>query len=219
MITSEESAQNGRGVKRSAPRAREFPYYLAPRGRALCASVSEELDAATPQNETNLGGIVAVALAGILVTTLGVWTWHFMSMTNSRGVKAAVAPRIAVLPLRSSSGEPEDDRLGGDLTNALVGALAASSQVAVPPAAALQRYANAGGTDPVAAGRELGVSVVVMGTVQRRGGRARVEMQMVSAQDARQIWAGGFDADSGNIPGLSARISKSMAGYLTALLD
>ena len=215
MITSEESAQNGRGVKRSAPRASEFPYYLAPRGRALCASVSEELEAAAPRNETNLGGILAVALAGIVMTTLGVWTWHFMSMSN----KAAAVPRIAVLPLRSSSGEPEDERLGGDLTTALVGDLAASSRVAVSPAAALQRFANAGATDPVAAGRELGVSVVVIGTVQRRGGRARVEMQMVSAQDARQIWAGGFDADSGDIPGLSAHISKSMAGYLTALLD
>ena len=218
MITSGEHAQNGRGVKRTAPRATEFPYNLAPRSRARCASVSEELEAATPHSETNLGGIVAVALAGIVVTALGVWTWH-LSMSNSRGVKAAAVPRIAVLPFRSSSGEPEDDRLGVDLTNALVGALAASSQVRVSPPAALQRYANAGATDPVAAGRELGVSVVVIGTVQRRGGRARVEMQMVSAQDARQIWAGGFDADSGDIPGLSAHISKSMAGYLTALLD
>jgi len=158
-----------------------------------------------------ISSLVAIPLAAIFGTTLSVWTWHFVNSGNA-GTRLAGAPaRIAILPFHGYSRSPEAERLDKELTDSLVILLARSAQVQALPA-----ETNA---DPLAVGRVLHTSVMLIGLIQSEGKQVRVNVQIVRTRDASQLWAGGFEGDPADIAGLSARISDSVASHLTALLD
>lgn len=110
---------------------------------------------------------------------------------------APAPPRVAVLPLRligppdDAAGEPY---LGVALADALIGRLTASGRLIVRPTRAVLKYA-AGDVDPERAGQELGVEAVLDGSVQLRGGRLRVSLQLVPARGGRDLpaWSRTFE--------------------------
>jgi TolB-like protein len=178
--------------------------------------VEGELENSDSPEQMNLGGMLGVALAAIVGTTLTVWIWHFANGGDEPRQKAAassgVVHRIAVMPFRSLSGRLEDEHFDQELTSALVGMLGKK--------AGLETVWVAGDTDPVAVGRELHAKLLMIGMVKSGAHRrVAVRLQILSTQDGRQIWAGDFDGDSNDVGGLSAHISESAARYLTALLD
>jgi DNA-binding winged helix-turn-helix (wHTH) protein/TolB-like protein len=166
-----------------------------------------------PADRMKIGRMLGVAAAVILLTTLGVWGWHFMSAGASTGAVSkqsspiAGSSQIAVLPFGSLSGSPADERFDSALTAALIHALA-DSQVQVVPAAAVEGYTKATPVAQLAAGRALGVEIMVLGMAQPLAGRVRVKVQMVRTEDEVQVWTGDFDGDSKDIAGLAAQISE-----------
>jgi TolB-like protein len=74
----------------------------------------------------------------------------------------------------------------------------------------VQQYVASGASDPVTAGRELGASVIVRGMAQRLAGHILVKVQLISTEDGSQIWSNGFEGDSNDIAGLSAKISEKI---------
>jgi TolB-like protein len=172
-------------------------------------SVSGELDES--RHQFNLGTMLFIAFAAVVGTTLTVWGLHFMHLSTSPVAGSKPFPRIAVLPFHSLSSRPEDIRYDGQLTNALIGGLARISRVEALPSNV--------DADPVVVGRELGVRMMLIGRVERLGARVRVRVQMVSARDGSQVWAGSFDGDSNDLGRLSAQIDGAVAPHLTALLD
>jgi TolB-like protein len=116
-----------------------------------------------------------------------------------------------VLPFRSLTGAAGDERFDKGFTEALIKELEKSAQIQAAPAASVQRYIESGAADPVAAGRELGVKVIVIGMAQRLAGRFRLNVQMISTQDGRELWSGSFDGDSSGMAGLAAQVSEKIA--------
>jgi TolB-like protein len=86
----------------------------------------------------------------------------------------------------------------------------------VVPEKSVQNYLANGATDPVTAGRELGAQVIVRGMAQRMAGRIIVKVQLISAQDGSQIWSSGFEGDSNDVAGLSAKISDKIGKGMPA---
>jgi TolB-like protein len=175
-----------------------------------------EFENSDSPEQMNLGGMLGVALAAIVGTTLTVWAWHFASGGSEPRPKvaasASVVHRIAVMPFRSLSGRLEDERFDQELTSAVVGMLGKN--------AGLETVWVAGDTDPVAVGRDLRAKLLMIGMVKpEAGGRVTVRLQLLSTKDGRQIWAGDFYGNSNDVGGLSAHISETAARYLTALLD
>ena len=188
------------------------------------ASEAEE-PAATPKRHMKLGAMVGTALAAVIVTTLGVWAWHFMrgasanvsasadvsAPDDSQSVEPVSFPhQVAVLPLGSLGGSPDDDRFVRSLTESIIGALGKDSQLKVVSFAAVQKYAKSGVSDPLSAGHELGARTIVVGMAQQLAGRAQVTVQMLSTQDGSKIWSGAFAGSADDIAGLSAQISQEI---------
>jgi DNA-binding winged helix-turn-helix (wHTH) protein/Flp pilus assembly protein TadD len=131
----------------------------------------------------------------------------------------AQAPRsLAVLPF-SSLGPEEDDRaLGLGMADALITRLAATGRVAVRATGAVRRFAGAE-TDPVEAGRQLGVDAVLDGRLQRAGTRLRLTLQLVPTSGGAPLWAERFDEEITHLFALEDRVAERVATALVAELS
>lgn len=119
---------------------------------------------------------------------------------------------IAILPLKPITGDPSDEYLGMGLADVLITRLSVLRKVIVRSTSAVRKYA--GGADPVAAGQELQVSLVLDGSIQRVGARIRVIVQLINVHNGATLWAGKYDESCADILALEDSISEQVASSL-----
>ena len=120
---------------------------------------------------------------------------------------------LAVLPLKlldlQYGADSGPDYLGTGLADALITRLSAVGRFAVRPTNSVLRYGA--DSDPIIAGRELGVSFVLDGRVRRAQDRIRVTIQLLSVMDGTARWAGQFDEKFTDVLSLEDAISSHVA--------
>ncbi|WP_394827095.1 protein kinase domain-containing protein [Pendulispora albinea] len=99
--------------------------------------------------------------------------------------------KVAVLPFQNG-GRPEDDYLASGLTEDLIDTLSVMDGIRVRPLGAAIN-ARTRSADSREVGRELGVQVVVEGSLRRTSGGLRVSARIVSVGDGFQLWASRFE--------------------------
>jgi serine/threonine-protein kinase len=124
---------------------------------------------------------------------------------------AALGPALAVLPFRYR-GPKDDEDFGEALTDELVDVLARTRGLRVLGSGATARFKEA--RDPRVVGAELGASVVIDGSAQIAGGRARVTVRLLEAQTGVQIWTERYDGDLGDLIVLQESIAHRVAEEL-----
>jgi TolB-like protein/Tfp pilus assembly protein PilF len=125
---------------------------------------------------------------------------------------------IAVLPFKVTGASEEDgEYLGVGLADALVTRLCNIRELVVRPTSAVARYNSPDG-DILEAGRELRVSAVLDGRVQRAGERLRVTVQLVGVEEGATLWAEKFDERWTDIFSVQDSISEQVARALTVKL-
>jgi TolB-like protein/Tfp pilus assembly protein PilF/tRNA A-37 threonylcarbamoyl transferase component Bud32 len=123
---------------------------------------------------------------------------------------------IAVLPFRVLSPPGEntgDEYLGIGLTDALITRLSNVQRLVVRPTSSVMRYRGAT-TDPLIAGRDLGIDYVIDGTIRRVGNRIRVTAQLLSVSEGVTTWAEHYDEDSTDVLQIEDSISEKVASAL-----
>src|SRR6266540_7146069 len=102
---------------------------------------------------------------------------------------------LAILPLKlldlQHGADSGPDYLGTGLADALITRLSAVRRFAVRPTSSVLRYGA--DSDPLLAGRELGVTFVLDGRVRRAQDRIRVTIQLLRVRDGTAMWAGQFE--------------------------
>ncbi len=120
---------------------------------------------------------------------------------------------LAVLPLKMldvhAGGDSGPDYLGTGLADALITRLSAIRRFAVRPTSSVLRYG--GDSDPLVAGRDLGVAFVLDGRLRRAGDHIRVTVQLLSVRDGTAVWAGQFDENFTDVLSLEDAISSHVA--------
>ena len=95
-----------------------------------------------------------------------------------------------------------------------------SDTLRVRPTSAIYRFQDKQ-TDPIAAGKQLGVEGVVDGMLQRSGDRIRVSLQLVRVSDGKHLMTGQFEHEAGDLFALedllSQQLSQALATRLTGL--
>jgi len=118
-----------------------------------------------------------------------------------------MSPTVVVLPFDNLDGADELELIAADTTAAITEALEAlGSFDVVPRARALQYKGVPGGARAIA--KELGVDYVLAGSIEREGGRLRLQAYFVKPGDRPRIWADEFffdEDDAATIPGELAR--------------
>ncbi len=170
------------------------------------ATTVPELPPASRAKGLRAALLMAAVVLLIFVTGTALYD-RFSDMAPSH-VDGAAVRSMAVLPFKPVGSEVSDEYLRLGLADALITKLSSLKQVVVRPTNAVRNY---GSHDPVSAGRELGVDVVLDGNVQLIGQQIRVTVQLVSVRDGRLLWGDKFDGKFTDIFALQDAISDQVA--------
>lgn len=184
---------------------------LAALDTATTPVAPQERPAARAPRRWTTGVLVA---AGLIVAAIIVWALR-------RGGDATAPSRpaeqsLAVLPLANLSGDKADDYFGIGLAEEITRALAKNGVRVIGrvSAGALQ----ARGLDERAIARELGVSSVLTGTVQRAQGQVRINVSLLSAADGSVRWTEKYDRPLTNVFAVQDEIARTVATTLLGSL-
>ena len=92
---------------------------------------------------------------------------------------------VAVLPFTGLGSVAGEKHIELGITDAIITKLSSFRQISVRPINAVLRFQ---GQDPVAAATELGVDIVLHGTIQQADSRLRIAVHMISAEDGVTLW-------------------------------
>jgi TolB-like protein/DNA-binding winged helix-turn-helix (wHTH) protein/Flp pilus assembly protein TadD len=159
-----------------------------------------------------------MALSVLLLFAVTALSYLWIISKSRPPLKASAPGSIAVLPFKLLGDEARDEYLGSGMADALITKLSNIRQISVRPTSAVIRYVGGKSTDPLAAGRELGVDSVLEGTIQRADERVRVTVQLISVRESKTLWAHSFDERFTDIFTVQDSISAQVAQALTLKL-
>jgi serine/threonine protein kinase len=131
--------------------------------------------------------------------------------TRSRGSGGVL--RIAVLPFRDRSHDPETEYLGDGIAESLIDNLSQTPSLRVMSRTSVFRYKNKE-VDPVAIGRELNVAVVLVGTILTRGDVLSIDVELINARDNTRKWGQKYTRKLSGILGLQDEIAREITDKL-----
>jgi serine/threonine protein kinase/tetratricopeptide (TPR) repeat protein len=153
---------------------------------------------------------VGAALAAIIVFFLPPVRERFSGLAYAGSEK-----HIAVLPFANAGNEPGyepvAEGLMDSMTNELSNLDAAQQSLWVVPASVVR---NRKVNDPASAFRELGATMVVQGSVQRKGTGVHLTVVLIDAKRLRQIGSAEMEDPSGNL----AALQNQAVSYLARLM-
>ncbi|MGD2121389.1 MAG: tetratricopeptide repeat protein [Gemmatimonadota bacterium] len=163
--------------------------------------------------------VVLTWMVFFIPVTLLAWRWGAPGATAfSRTPHSRAAPHsVAVLPFANLSGNRDDDYLGDGLSEEIINALAKVQGLQVAARTSSFVYRDRA-EDVRAIGRELNVSAVLEGSVQRSGNRLRVTTQLVSVADGYHLWSERFDREMEDVFVIEDQIAEQVARALRVIL-
>ncbi len=126
---------------------------------------------------------------------------------------ARAVKTVAVLPF-DNTGAPADDYVADGLTDDLVDLLSTTEGLRVC-ARGVVRARDWRRLSPCELGHELGVQVVVTGSVRRVDGCLRVSARVLSVTDGFELWAGQLDYPQGSFFEVGDAMASAVASALT----
>jgi serine/threonine protein kinase len=166
------------------------------------------------KRSSRVNWIVVGLAAALLTVAVAVGAWFLKHRVPTVGVRNRT---IAVLPLQNASNDAESEFLRYALADEIANALTYAHSLEVRPSASTQKYGD-GETDPIKAGRELGVGTVVTGHFQRQNKMVMVTLKAVEVKNNKVIWTGRLNSPADNLIALQNQMEKKVRQELVPAL-
>jgi len=141
---------------------------------------------------------------------------EFEALTGER-LELPDKPSLAVLPFDNMSGDPEQEFFADGITEDILTTLSKVSDMVV--IARNSTFAYKGRTRDVRQiGRELGVSHVLEGSVQKGGNRVRITAQLIDTRTGDHVWAERYDRTLDDIFAVQDEITREIVVSLSVRL-
>ncbi|HRG81576.1 MAG TPA: adenylate/guanylate cyclase domain-containing protein [Chitinophagaceae bacterium] len=140
-----------------------------------------------------------------------------MPETPGIPVASANANHIAVLPFANLSSDPQQDYFSDGLTEDIITQLSKIRAYKVISRTSVMQYK----TSPKSVkdiGKELGVSLILEGSVQRHGEKVRITAQLINAITDEHIWADSYDRSLHDIFTIQREVALAIAAVLNTTL-
>ena len=117
---------------------------------------------------------------------------------------------LAVLPLANYSGDPQQDYFAAGMTDAVIADLAQIEGLRVISRTSVMQYRTQPKSIPEIAS-ELGVDLVVEGSVARSGDRVRVTAQLIDTATDEHLWARNYERTMRDVLALQGELVAEIA--------
>jgi len=159
-------------------------------------------------------------LVTLVVAGLATIAAIYAALIFERSDSGDALPRIdslAVLPLANLSSDPEQEYFSDGMTDALISQLAGIRSLRVISRQSVMQYKGSATPMPQLA-RELDVSAIIEGTVQKDADRVRISVQLIHAPTDRHLWAAEYARPLDDVIGLQSEIARTVAREVAATL-
>ena len=162
--------------------------------------------------------IALAAVAALLAGLALFYPWRG-GRTSPARAQAVTEKSIAVLPFENLSKDEENAFFAGGVQDEILTDLAKVADLKVISRTSVMKYKSDLERNLREIATTLGVSHVVEGSVQRAGGRVRVNVQLIDARNDAHLWAEHYDRDVADIFAIQSEIAERIADQLRAKLS
>src|SRR5881409_1266321 len=142
--------------------------------------------------------------------------------TVSRALSALAAipeKSIAVLPFENLSNKKENAYFADGVQDEILTGLSRVADLKVISRTSVMQYKAGPRRNLREVATDLGVAHVLEGTVQRVGGRVRVNAQLVDARTDSQLWAERYDRDVADVFAIESELAGKIVAQLQAKIS
>lgn len=197
-----------------------WAFELTPEGIKRSEDVSPNESTTRRTGRKLVAGIAlaAVIAAGLLAFQLLRPVSSKTAGTENAASAAIPDNSIAVLPFVNMSGDPANEYFSDGITEEILNAISHLPNLRV--AARTSAFAYKGRNEDIAAiARNLRVTNVLEGSVQRMGERIRVTAQLIDASSGFHLWSNRFDREAKDLFAVQDEIAQAIAGALKLKLE
>jgi len=135
----------------------------------------------------------------------------------STKTKQPLSRSIAVLPFRNLSRDPDNQYFSEGLAEELINVLSNMNDLRVLARSSSFRFGGAN-LDIREIGKQLAVSSILDGSVQKSGNRIRITGQLVDTSDGFHLWSGKYDRELSDVFALQDEIAQAVVASLEPAL-
>src|SRR5205807_5020543 len=163
---------------------------------------------------SSLGAIALVAALGAAF-----WLQSRRPGPAHLAVSGILEKSIAVLPFENLSEEKENAHFADGVQNEILTDLAKIEDLKVISRTSVLIYKADSARNLREIGKQLGVAHVLEGSVQRAGGKVRVNAQLIDARTDKHLWAKTYDRDLADVFAIETELAQLIADELQAKLS
>jgi TolB-like protein len=190
-----------------------WAFELTPEGLKRDEATNKE-DISRPRNHAWIYVVVVAIALSIATFFIG----RHLSY-HAKGVPEIAAKSIAVLPLENLSSNQDDAFFADGIQDDILTSLAKIGALKVISRTSVMQYKTGAPRNLREIGQQLGVAHLLEGSVQRAGGKVRVNAQLIDARSDAHQWAQSFDRDLADVFAIQSEIAKAIADQLQAKLS
>ena len=216
----------GAGVDTTVPPPPSGKVGVPTSGRTVSGMQSSLPEGSTPGTRASsaeyiVSGIkqhkLAIVIGAALVLVLvGGGIVSVLNYFHARSTEVAIES-IAVLPFVNQSNDPNVEYLSDGLTESIINSLTQLPNLKVIPRSSAFRYRGKE-TDPLKAGKELGVRAVLTGRVLQRGDDLLVSAELIDVRDNKQLWGDHYQRKVSDLLAVQNEIARAISSNLRPTL-
>ena len=132
--------------------------------------------------------------------------------------RPVITKGVAVLPFENLSPDPDNAYFADGIQDEILTRLASIAELKVISRSSTQRYQSRP-RNLAEIARQLGVTNIFEGSVQKAADQVRVNVQLINAQTDSHLWAESYDRNFTDTLGVESEIAKRIAKSLQAKLS
>ena len=145
---------------------------------------------------------------------------HFSVQSDKRFTAAGIPSKsIAVLPFENLSDDKQNAYFADGVQDEILTNLAKVRDLKVISRTSVMQYRNAAQRNVREIAEALGVAHILEGTVQRAGGRVRVNAQLIDARTDAHIWGDQYDREIADVFAIENELAEQIVAQLKSKLS
>src|SRR2546430_1418526 len=177
---------------------------------------TEDADLTRPRPKSQAWIYVAVIGAVLSIGLFFVGRYTAVKASASDG---GSAKSIAVLPFENISDDKENSSFADGVQDQILTNLAKVSELKVISHTSARQYKSGVQRNLREIGKQLGVTYIVEGSVQRSRDRLRINAQLIDARTDTHVWAETYDRTAADLFAIQSELAQSIVSQLKAKLS